>query len=100
MSHFSCRPQCTCTVEQKRAREGLGNRGKTRALIGGGRGEYSYLLVLPDNFPLKSVVIKVNFKRNSSDRTRIYEYTPPPPPIKVLVSPLLGNDILTPAKPS
>ena len=23
----------------------------------------------------------------------------PPPPINVLVSPLLGNDILTPAKP-
>ena len=97
MSHFSCRPQCSCTVEQKRARERLGNRGKTRALIGEG-GEYSYFLVLPDKFLLKSVVIKVNFKRNSSDRTRIHEYTPPPP-ISVLVSPLLGNDILTPAKP-
>ena len=96
MSHFSCRPQCGCTVEQKRAREGLGNRGETRALIGEGGGEY--FLVLPDKFLLKSVVIKVNFKRNSSDRTRIYEYTPPPPN-NVLVSPLLGNDILTPAKP-
>ena len=83
MSHFSCRPQCSCTVEQKRAREGLGNRGETRTLIGEGGGEYSYFLVLPDKFLLKSVVIlvviKVNFKRNSSDRTRIYEYTPPPP---------------------
>ena len=101
MSHFSCRPQCSCTVEQKRAREGLGNRGETRALIGegGGGGEYSYFLVLPDKFLLKSVVIKVNFKRNSSDRTRlIYQYTPPPP-INVLVSPLLSNDILTRAKP-
>ena len=99
MSHFSCRPQCSCTVEQKRAREGQGNRGETRALFGEG-GEYSYLLVLPDKFLLKSVVIKNNFKRNSSDKTRIYEYTPPPPPpINVLVSPLLGNDILTPAKP-
>ena len=78
MSHFSCRPQCSCIVEQKRAREGLGNRGETRALIGeGGGGEYSYFLVLPDKFLLKSVVIKVNFKRNSLDRTRIYEYTPP-----------------------
>ena len=80
MSHFSCRPQCSCTVEQKRAREGLGNRSETRALIGEGGGEYSYLLALPDKFLLKSVVIKVNFKRNSLDRTRIYEYTPPPPP--------------------
>ena len=97
MSHFSCRPQRSGTVEQKRAREGLGNRGETRALIGEGGGEYSYFLVLPDKFLLKSVVIKVNFKRNSSDRTQIYEYTPPP--INVLVSPLLGNDILTPAKP-
>ena len=45
-------------------------RAETRALIGGG--EYSYLLVLPDEFLLKSVVVKVNFKRNSSGRTRIY----------------------------
>ena len=52
-------------------------RGETRALIGGG--EYSYLPVLPDEFLLKSAVIKVNFKRNSSGRTRIHEYSPPPP---------------------
>ena len=31
-----------------------------RALIGGGGGEYSYLLVLPDEFLLKSVAIKPN----------------------------------------
>ena len=62
MSHFSCRPQCSCTIEQKRAREGLGNRGETRALIGEEGGEYSYLLVLPDKFLLKSVVIKVNLR--------------------------------------
>ena len=67
---------------------GLIFRGETRALIGGGGGEYSYLLVLPDEFLLKSAVIKVNFKRNSSGRTRIYEYSPPPP-INALVSPLL-----------
>ena len=53
----------------------LETRGETRALIGGG-GEYSYLLVLPDEFLLKSAAIKVNFKRNSSGRTRIF--TPPP----------------------
>ena len=53
------------------------SRGETRASIGGG-GEYSYLLVLPDKFLLKSAVIKVNFKRNSSGKTRIYEYSPPP----------------------
>ena len=55
------------------------HRGETRALIGG-RGECSYLLVLPDEFLLKSAVINVNFKRNSSGRTRIYEYSLPPPP--------------------
>ena len=39
------------------------SRGETRALIGGGGGEYSYLLVLPDEFLLKSAVIKVYFKK-------------------------------------
>ena len=68
-------------------------RGEIRALIGGGGGEYSYLLVLPDEFLLKSAVIKVNFKRNSSGRTRIYEYSPPPPPINALVSPLANMDL-------
>ena len=29
-----------------------------------------------------------DFKRNPSGRTRIYEYTPPPPPINALVTPL------------
>ena len=49
----------------------------TKALIGGGGGEYSYILVLSDEFLLKSVVITVDFKSNSSGRTRIYEYVPP-----------------------
>ena len=53
-------------------------RAVTKALIGGGGGGgYSYIRVLPDEFLLKSVVITVDFKRNSSDRTRIYEYAPP-----------------------
>ena len=72
------------------------HRGETRALIGGGGGEYSYFLVLPDEFLLKSAVIKVNFKRNSSGRTRIYEYSCPPPPINALVSPLAPHEILAP----
>ena len=55
------------------------DRAETKALIGGG-GVYSYIHVLPDEFLLKSVVITVDFKRNSSGRTRIYEYAPPPPP--------------------
>ena len=38
---------------------------------------------------MKSVVITVDFKRNSSGRTRIYEYAPPPP-INALVSALHG----------
>ena len=62
------------------------HRAVTRALIGGGGGEYLYFCVLPDEFLLKSVVIKVDFKRNSSGRTRIYEYSPPPPPINALVT--------------
>ena len=67
-------------------------RAVTKALIGRGarylgRG-YLYIRVLPDEFLLKSVVITVDFKRNSSDRTRIYEYAPPPPPIKALVTAL------------
>ena len=57
-------------------------RAETKALIGGG-GVYSYIRVLPDEFLLKSVVITVDFKRNSSGRTRIYEYAPPPPQLKL-----------------
>ena len=53
-------------------------RAETKALVGGG-GVYSYIHVLPDEFLLKSVVITVDIKRNSSGRTRIYEYEPPPP---------------------
>ena len=53
-------------------------RAETEALIGGG--VYSYIRVLPDEFLLKSVVITDDFKRNSSCRTRVYEYAPPPPP--------------------
>ena len=53
-------------------------RAETKALIGGG-GAYSYIRVLPDEFLLKSTVMITDFKRNSSGRTRIYEYTPPPP---------------------
>ena len=57
-------------------------RAVTKALIGGGGGGsgYSYIRVLPDEFLLKSVVVTVDFKRNSSGRTRIYEYAHPPPP--------------------
>ena len=51
------------------------HRAVTKALIGGS--VYSYIRVLPDEFLLKSVVITVDFKRNSSGRTRIYEYAPP-----------------------
>ena len=54
-------------------------RGETRALTGGGGGEYSYIRVLPDEFLLKLTLMTADFKRNSSGRTR-YEYSPPPPP--------------------
>ena len=51
-------------------------RAVTKVLIGGGG--YSYICVLPDEFLLKSVVFTVDFKRNSTIRTRIYEYAPLP----------------------
>ena len=63
------------------------SRGETRALIGGGGGEYSYIRVLPDEFLLKLTLMTADFKRNSSGRTRRHEYSPPPP-IYALVSPL------------
>ena len=50
-------------------------RAVSKALIGGGA--YSYVCVLLDQFLLKSTVMTTDFKRNSSGRTRIYEYTPP-----------------------
>ena len=52
-------------------------RAVTKALIWGGGGTYSYIRVLPDEFLLKSTVMITDFKRNSSGRTRIYEYPPP-----------------------
>ena len=54
-----------------------GFRGETRALIGGGGGEYSYIRVLQDEFLLKLTLMTADFKRNSSGRTRRYEYSPP-----------------------
>ena len=62
------------------------SRGEIRAIIGGGD-EYSDLLFLPGEFLLNSLVIRVDFKRNSLGRTRIYEWT-----IGALVSSLdFGN---------
>ena len=68
------------------------NRAETKALIGGG-GAYMNIRVLPDEFLLKSTVMTTDFKRNSSRRTRIYEYTPPPPPINALVSAMDRKDV-------
>ena len=76
----------------------VGARAETKALIGGG-GVYSYIHVLPDEFLLKSVVITVDFKRNSSGRTRIYEYAPPPP-INALVSALVGAHNISTIQPA
>ena len=72
----------------------VAGRAVTKALIGGG-GVYSYIRVLPDEFLLKSTVMTTDFKRNSSGRTRIYEYAPPPP-INALVTALVaGTDRVT-----
>ena len=46
------------------------------------RGKYSHLLVQPDEFFLKSFVIRVDFKRNPSEKI------PAPPIINALVSAL------------
>ena len=73
-------------------------RAETESVYWGGGGAFSYIRVLPDEFLLKSTVMTTDFKRNSSGRTRIYEYTPPPPPINALVSALCmrsGNLLLT-----
>ena len=63
--------------------------GRSYSVIWGGGGEYSYICVLPHEFLLKSVVITVDIKRQSSGRTRIYEYAFPPPPINALAAALL-----------
>ena len=47
--------------------------------LGGGGGVYSYIHVLPDQFLLKLL---------NSEHEYILIYTPPPPPIKALVSPV------------
>ena len=62
-------------------------RAVPKALIGGA---YSHIRVLLDEFLLKSTVMTTNLKKNSSGRTRIYEYPPPPPPspINALVTAL------------
>ena len=52
-------------------------------------GAYSYICVMPDEFLLNSVVITVNFERNSSGGTRIYEYAPS---IDTLVTALATQD--------
>ena len=49
----------------------------TRALIGGGGSIFMYFIFIYSPFE-KNVVITVDFRRNSSGRTRIYEYAPPP----------------------
>ena len=54
------------------------SRAVTKALIGGGGG-YSYIRIPPDEFLLKSVVITVDFKRNSSAEREYMNMHPPPP---------------------
>ena len=59
-------------------------QGVARALIGGGGGVYIHIFrFCPTSFFWN----KVDFKRRQSGRTRIYEYTPPPP-ISVLATAL------------
>ncbi len=59
--------------------------GVTRALIGGG-GVYSYIRVLPDGFRIS---FEIKFISKEIRRAEHEYYTPPPPPINALVTPLL-----------
>ena len=52
------------------------SKNETRELIRGG--EYSYLLVLPDKFLLKSVVIRVDLIKIRRAEHEYMKYTPPP----------------------
>ena len=57
------------------------NRAVTRALIGGGGVNIQISAFCPTNFFSNqlSLEFKVDFKRTSSGRTQIYEYSSPPP---------------------
>ena len=72
----------------KRKNNQFGDQGRNWSVNWGGGGAYSYIRILPDEFILKSVIIIADFKRNSSSRTRIYKYAPPPL-INALVTALL-----------
>ena len=52
--------------------------------------------VLPDEFLLKLTVMTTDFNRNSSGRTQIYEYAPPPPTINGLVTALILTVLIRP----
>ena len=64
------------------------NRAVARALTGGGGCIFIYSCsarLISFEMNLKTT----DFKRNRSGITRIYEYTPPPPPINVLATALV-----------
>ena len=52
---------------------GCGQGRNSRVFHWDRRGVYSYIRVLPDEFLLKSVFTRVDFKRSSLGRARIYE---------------------------
>ena len=79
-----------CPLHPERLIANQETEGNRAVRLWRGGGEYSYIRVLPDEFILKSVVIRIDFKRNSSGRTQIYEYEPPSP-INALVTALEAN---------
>ncbi len=64
---------------------------ETRALIGGGGGGAGRVTIhifvfCPRLIPFEMNLKATDCKRNSSGRTRIYKYLPPPPPINAPAS--------------
>ena len=60
---------------EKSSTQGRLTRAETKALKGGGGGEYSYLRVLPDEFFLKPTLITTDFKRISALRLTTLSFT-------------------------
>ena len=70
----------------------FGIRALTRALIWGGECDIQIFIYSCYAQQISFQIEKFEFdlKRNSPGRTAIYEYSPPPPPINVLVTALFG----------
>ena len=88
--HILCTMLCFYNGSRNNTVLNLTNRGETRAFIGGGGGEYSYIHVLPDEIFFLLNLMTADFKRNSlAEQDMNIHHPPPPPQINALVLPLL-----------